>query len=334
MRIRTHVEELALRHTFTISRSSEDVTRVVIAELEHDGVTGLGEASPSSFYDENIDSVRASLEQLGEWLEGRDPLHYRDLLEEASTRLGSNRAALSALDLAVFDWVTRKFGLPLHRLLGLDARRAPLSSFTIGIDSIEKMVAKIREAAGYPIYKIKLGTPDDIGIVRALRKETTAAFRIDANCGWSVSETIDKSKELAELGVEFIEQPLPPEELDAMGDVFEKSAIPVIADESSITPEDVPELRGRFHGINIKLVKCGGILPALRMVHLARAFDMKVMFGCMIESSVAITAAAQLGAMADYLDLDGNILITNDPYSGVRNDGGRLVLPDGWVERC
>jgi len=332
VRILTHVEDLELRHTFTISRESQDVARVVIAEVDDGGVTGSGEASPSAFYDEDVDSIRQALDGIRDWAQSADLGAYRVFLEAAAERLGNARAALCALDTAVFDQVTRRLGVPLHRLLGVDPGRTPVSSFTIGIDTVERMVAKLHEARGYPVYKVKLGMPGDIEIVRALRKETEATIRVDANCGWTASETIEKSHELKALGVEFIEQPLPPGELDAMQEVFAKSALPVIADESSVVPRDVPKLPGRFHGINIKLVKCGGILPALRMVHLARTHGMRVMFGCMIESSVAITAAAQIGSLADYLDLDGNVLITNDPYRGVRNDAGRLVLPDGWVE--
>jgi L-alanine-DL-glutamate epimerase-like enolase superfamily enzyme len=333
MKLSTQLEELRLRHTFTISRESQDLCSVVIAALEHGGITGLGEASPSSYYGEDVGSVTRALESVRGHVEACDPLCYRDLLEGAGERLGANRAALCALDTAVFDWVTRKLEVPLYRLLGLDPRRAPVSSFTIGIDSIERMVAKLREAGGYPIYKVKLGAGRDIEVIRALRRETDAVLRVDANCAWSATETVEKSRELAALGVEFIEQPLPPAELAAMEEVCAKSALPVIADENAVVPADVPALRSRFHGINIKLVKCGGILPALRMVHLARTFGLKVMFGCMIESSVGITAAAQLGALADYLDLDGNLLITNDPYRGVENHHGRLSLPAGWVER-
>jgi len=328
MKIATRVESLKLRHTFTIARGSQDASPVIIAELEHDGITGTGEASPSGFYGENTDSVGSALFGISGWLSTQNPLHYRQVLEEARERLGNNRAALSALDLALFDWVGRKFGLPLYRLLGLDPARLPLSSFTIGIDSVERMIAKLREAHHYPIIKIKLGTKSDIEIVRALRKESRALFRVDANCAWTVSETVEKSRELAELGVEFIEQPLSPDQLQAMEEVHAKSALPLIADESSVVPEDVPRLQGRFHGINIKLVKCGGILPAIRMIHLARTFGLKVMIGCMIESSVACTAGAQIGPLVDYLDLDGPLLITNDPYEGVQYADGALRLPE------
>ncbi|MBN1442549.1 MAG: dipeptide epimerase [Planctomycetes bacterium] len=333
MKLTTRVEELRLRHTFTIFRGSTDIARNVIAELEADGITGIGEASPSGFYHESAESVREVLASIDAFLEQSHPLAYHHFLEDAAERLGENRAALCALDTAVFDWVSRRLGHQVHQLLGLDPSRMPISSFTIGIDTIDRMTEKLREARNYPIIKIKVGTPDDIAVVKRLRGETHAIFRVDANCGWTAREAIEKSPELKALGVEFIEQPLPPDQLDAMEEVFRKSAIPVIADENCVTPEDVPRLVGRFHGINIKLVKCGGILPGLRMAHIARALGLKVMFGCMIESSVLITAAAQIGALADYLDLDGNVLITNDPYRGVENRDGRLILPPLNVER-
>lgn len=327
MKLTTRIEELTLRHTFTISRSSEDVAPTVIAEVEHDGITGTGEASPSGFYGETPSRVEKELGELTEWLAGKSPLFAEPLLAEASERL-SSRAALCALDLAVHDWLGRKLGHPLYRLLGLDPATIPLSTFTIGIDTPEKMVAKLREVPDYPLIKVKVGTPNDLEVLRALRKETRATFRVDANCAWTPEQAIERSFELKELGVEFIEQPIPPDRLDAMEEVRAKSALPVIADESSVVPEDVPGLKGRFDGINIKLVKCGGIRPALRMIHLARTLGLRIMIGCMIESSVCITAGAQIGPMVDYLDLDGAVLITNDPYRGVAFQKGTLLLPD------
>jgi L-alanine-DL-glutamate epimerase-like enolase superfamily enzyme len=328
MKLATRIEQLSLRHTFTISRSSRDVVPVVIAELTHDGITGVGEASPNSFYGDSAEDVRTKLSALGAWVEKINPLCYHDALNEAAGRLGGNRAALSAFDLALHDWVGQKLELPIYRLLGLDATRLPATSFTIGIDSIENMLAKVHEASGYPVIKVKLGTGNDVEIVRALRKETRATLRVDANCSWTAAETIEKSQELKALGVEFIEQPLPPDQLEAMEEVYAKSALPLIADENSIVPDNVPDLRRRFHGINIQLGKCGGIFAALRMIHLARAFGLEVMIGCMIESSVACTAAAQIGPLVDYLDIDGPLLITNDPYEGVEYDKGRLTLPE------
>ena len=330
MKLATRLEQLRLRHTFTISRSSREVVPVVIVELTHDGVTGVGEASPNSFYGDSPEGVQAALSSLADhdWLETIDPLCYHSVLGEAAVRLGENRAALAAFDLALHDWVGRKLGLPLYRLLGLDPTSLPCTSFTIGIDTPENMVAKIREAAGYPVIKIKLGTDNDVEIVRALRKETRATFRVDANCSWTAKETIEKSQELRALGVEFIEQPLPPDQLEAMDEVYAKSVLPLISDENSVVPDNVPDLRGKFHGINIKLVKCGGLFPALRMIHLARTFGLELMIGCMIETSVACTAAAQIGPLVDYLDVDGPLLITNDPYQGVQCDQGRLQLPE------
>jgi len=333
MKLHTAIEEIHLRHTFTISRESQDVVRVVTVELSDGDLVGFGEASPSSFYGEDAEGVQADLQLLEELAAGADPLHYRDVLEQAAEILGDRRGALCAFDTALFDLASRKLGVPLWRLLGLDPARIPLTSFTIGIDTIEQMLRKLQEARDYPILKVKLGTPQDIEIIRQLRRETDAVFRVDANCGWTVAETIEKSAELKALGVEFIEQPLPPEQLEAMEEVCRRSALPVIADENSVIPEDIPALAGRFHGINIKLVKCGGILPALRMVHLARTLGLQVMFGCMIETSILISAAAQLGPLADYLDLDGNVLIEDDPYAGVENEAGRLVLGEGRLRR-
>lgn len=301
---------------------------MVIAELDHDGIVGIGEACPNRYYNETPESIVDALAAQKAWLATRSPLGYTHFLEEAEEKLAECRGALSCLDLAVFDWVGKKLGQPLYRLFGLDLNRSPSTSYTIGIDSVENMVVKIREAAGFPIIKIKLGTPDDIEIVRALREQTEAVFRVDANCGWSVQEAIEKSKELAALGVEFIEQPLPANQLEAMEEVYAKSALPLVADENSVGPADVVHLRGRFHGINIKLVKCGGLLPAMRMVHLARTFGLKLMLGCMVDSSVSATAAAHLGPMMDYLDLDGPLLITNDPYRGVEYIDARPVPPD------
>lgn len=329
MKLTTRVERLHLRHTFRISRGAEDTSEVVIAEIEHEGVTGLGEASPSEYYGETPRSVEESLRGISRWLSGEKPEHFRHVLDDARSRLGPARGALCALDLALMDWNGKKLGWPLHRFLGLDPARVPPTSFTIGIDSIPRMVEKLRETGDWPVIKVKLGTAEDLEIVRALREHSSARFRVDANCAWTAAEAIEKSRELASLGVELIEQPLPPDRLDDMERVRRESALPVFADENAVVPEDVPGLAGKFHGVNIKLVKCGGILPAIRMVHLARTLDLRVMFGCMIESSIACTAAAQLGPLADHMDIDGPLLITDDPYRGVEYSRGAVRLPGG-----
>lgn len=328
MKISTRIARLRLRHTFTISRGSAGESSVVFVEIEHDGITGLGESAPSAFYGHSAQGVLEALEELAPWLADQSPLKYTRILDEALDRLDGNRAALCALDVALHDWAAKSLGVPLWKMLGLPPAPPPVTSYTIGIDSIAKMAEKLREFDGYPIFKIKLGRDNDIEMVEALRKETRAVFRVDANCAWTADEAIEKSKALARLGVEFIEQPLAPERLEEMERVCRDSALPLIADESAERPEDVAALRGRFDGINVKLVKCGGIAPAMRMLKSAREMGLKTMAGCMIESSLLCTAAAHLGALLDYADLDGPLLIGDDPYQGARYERGTMTLPE------
>lgn len=327
MKLSFRTFDLQLRHTFTISRGSSDVVTVLVVELDHDGIVGYGETSPYGFYGQDLASVRRDLESIEPWFTEQNPMEYRVVLEEAGRRLGKNTQALCALDLALHDWVGKRLSVPVYSLLGLRGEGIPPTTYTIGIDTIEKMTEKLREFPGFPIYKIKLGTDRDIEIVRELRKTTDAVFRVDANCAWTPKQTIEYSKELAKLNVEYIEQPMPPERLDEMDEVYRRSALPLVADENSVVPEDIADLRGRFHGINIKLVKCGGLQPALRMIALARTFGMRIMIGCMIESSNLCTAAAHLGSLVDYLDLDGPLLIGNDPFTGMTIERGAITLP-------
>jgi L-alanine-DL-glutamate epimerase-like enolase superfamily enzyme len=231
------------------------------------------------------------------------------------------------LDQAAHDLWGKKCGQPVYKLWGLTLDRTPLSNYTIGIDTLEKMVSKMEEYAGWPIYKIKLGTPDDLRIVAELRRHTPAVFRIDANCGWTPEETIANSRELKTLDVEFIEQPLPADDWEGMKRVFSESALPVIADESCQVEEDVDRCHGTFHGVNIKLGKCGGMTPARRMIRRARELGMKVMIGCMSESTVGISAIAQFLPLLDYVDMDGAELIARDIATGVRLDRGRAIFP-------
>jgi L-Ala-D/L-Glu epimerase len=242
--------------------------------------------------------------------------------------LGHNRFALCALDQAAHDLWGKKLGQPVYRLWGLDLRQIPVSDYTIGIDTIPVMVSKMQEFDGWPIYKIKLGTSDDLTIVRELRRHTSAIFRIDANCAWSAEQTIANARELRNLGVEFIEQPLPPDDWEGMRRVFAESALPVIADESCLVEEDVDRCRPCFHGINIKLTKCGGMTPARRMIERAHALGMKVMIGCMTESTVGISAIAQFLPLLDYVDMDGAVLIAKDVATGVRLEKGQAVFPE------
>jgi len=242
--------------------------------------------------------------------------------------MAGSAAARAAVDVAFHDLAGKKLGVPLHRMLGLSPKKTPLTSFTIGIDSLDVVRKKTREAAEYPVLKVKLGAGNDIEIVRTIREETDALIRVDANAGWTLDEALRIVPQLAELGVELVEQPLPAGDFHCLRSLRSQVDLPIFADESVITSTDVPRLAGCIDGVNIKLMKTGGIREAVRLIHTARAYGMMVMLGCMIETSVAISAAAQLSPLVDFADLDGNLLISNDPYTGVRVDQGRLVLPE------
>jgi L-alanine-DL-glutamate epimerase-like enolase superfamily enzyme len=230
--------------------------------------------------------------------------------------------------MAWYDLLGKRLGAPVYELLGLDPADTPRTSFTIGIDTPQTMAQKAAEAQQYPVLKVKVGTPNDRANLEAIRRERpNAVIRVDANEGWTPKEAVRRIAELAEFELEFVEQPVPASDLEGLGYVRSSVSLPVIADEACIVPADVPRVAPYVDGINIKLMKCGGIYPALQMIHLARAHHLQVMMGCMIESSVAITAAAQLAPLLDYADLDGNLLIDDDPFQGVTVRDGRLVLP-------
>jgi len=320
--------ELKLRHTFTISRSSMDAARNVMVRLEHDGIVGIGEAPPSEYYGQDQKTVMAALDKIKGEL-GRDPFLIEDILENLTSKFAGDLAAVAAVDMALHDWLGKKLGQPLWRILGLNPASTPVTSYTIGIDTTEKMVDKVREAPEFPILKVKVGTDRDDEILSAIREETDRTIRVDANAAWQPREAAHRIQALAAYDLEFVEQPVPAGSPESLRRVRESVDLPVISDESSVVPEDVPGLFGCVDGINIKLSKCGGIRQALKMINTARSAGLKVMLGCMIESSVAITAAAQLSPLADYADLDGNLLVSNDPARGVAVNRGRLVLPEG-----
>lgn len=300
----------------------------MIVELEHDGITGLGEAAPSERYRESPQTVEAFLKNV-RLDRFDDPFQLDDILSYMNTIAPGNGSAKAAIDIALHDWIGKKLGIPLWKLWGLNKDKTPPTSFTIGIDSLEIIEQKVREAAPYPILKIKVGVPNDEEIVKTIRKVTDKPIRVDANEGWKSKEQArDKILWLEEQGVEFVEQPLPARDLEGTAWVRERVHVPIIADESVTDIESIPGLRGAFDGINIKLMKCGGLREAMRMIHAAKSMGMKIMLGCMIESSVGISAAAQLSPLVDYADLDGNILTTNDPFEGVRVIEGKLILND------
>lgn len=321
---------LTLRHTFATSRSASDVARNVLVRLRWDGLEGLGEAAPVRYYGQSQGTCLRALRRMAKILRGRAPFDLEAILAELRAKFPNEPSAIAALDIALHDLLGKKLRLPLWKYWGLDPRQTPRTSFTIGIDTLEKVVAKVAEAERYPVLKIKVGVAGDLEIMREVRRlAPKKTLRVDANCGWTVKETIAKAKMLEKLGVEFIEQPIPPGNNAALKRIKNAIGLPLMTDESSLVPEDVPALRGCVDGINIKLVKCGGLRAGMQMIHTARACGLKIMLGCMIESSVLISAAAQLSPLVDYADLDGNLLIVDDPFRGVRIDGdARLILPE------
>jgi L-alanine-DL-glutamate epimerase-like enolase superfamily enzyme len=246
----------------------------------------------------------------------------------ARAAVAGQAAAEAALDIALHDLAGQRMGVPLHALFGLDPRVGPETSFTIGMDTPEVVAQKVREASDYAYLKVKMGSDDDRAVLTAVRDVTDRPVRVDANEGWTIDSARERLPWLARMGVEFVEQPLPAAQLEETRALRRESPLPFFADESVHRASDIPRLAGAFDGINIKLMKCGGIGEALRMIAVARAHGMKVMLGCMIESSIAITAAAHLLPLVDAADLDGSVLLAHDPYFGAVMAGGRLVLPD------
>jgi len=304
------------------------VCRTLVVELEEDGVRGYGEAGENPYYGATFDNMTAALGRVRAEVESRGLTDPAALWEKLRPQLQENTFAQSALDMAAWDLWGKLHGWPVWRLWGLSLDDLPPSDYTIGIDALDVMVAKLAEFPGWPVYKIKLGTPDDLDIVRRLREVTDAAFRVDANCGWTADEAIRNAAALRELGVEYVEQPLGPEDRRGMRQVYARSVLPVIADESCRGEADVDACRGLFHGVNVKLVKCGGLTSARRMLLRARELGMKTMIGCMTESSVGISAVAQLLPLVDYADLDGALLLARDCAAGVTIDRGRVVFPE------
>ena len=327
MKLSFHPYDLRLKHTFTTARGGRDVQTNVFLELEHEGIIGYGESAPISRYGETAETVSQFLSRL-DLARFESPFEVESILTFVDS-LGEGNAAKAGIDIALHDWIGKKLGVPLFKHWGLDKRSTPKSSFTIGIANPGIIEAKLREAEAYPILKVKLGGDNDEEIIRTIRKVTQKTLRVDANEGWKKKEVaVEKIKWLEQEGVEFVEQPMPATDLDGTAWVHERVNLPLIADENSLRLRDVPKLQGIFDGINIKLMKCTGLREALKMVSTARACGMKVMTGCMIESSVGISAAAQFSPLIDYADLDGNVLISNDPFEGVRSLDGGLMLTD------
>lgn len=327
MQMIIHEIRLPLRHSFTTAHGTTNEQQGVIIELSDGGLSGYGEAVCIRREGLGVPDIRAALESARSMIESTrldDPVEF---WAECAQVLGDHRVALSAVDQAAHDLWGKRLGEPVWKLWGLSAEDIPYSDYTIGIDDIDRMVAKVAEFADWPIFKIKLGTERDLDVVRALREHTTAVFRVDANCAWTVDQTLDHARGLADLGVEFIEQPVAPGAGSDQVRLHVESALPLMADESCLGEEDIDACACGFAGVNIKLAKCGGLTPARRMINRARSHGLKVMVGCMTESTVGISAIAQLLPLVDYADIDGAVLVAHDVADGVRLERGRPVLP-------
>ena len=310
---------LAFRHPFTISRGTKTHQPTLVVELELNGIRGYGEAPAITYYQIPVEKMMADLLAKKGFVEKfslTDPERYWHYLHHLFPQ---NNFLVCALDMAGWDLYGRMRGKPLYTYWNADKEAKPMTDYTIGIDTIEKMVEKIEEKP-WPVYKIKLGTEKDLEIVEALRKHTDAVLRVDANAAWTLQEALEKIAALKDLGVELIEQPLAKDDWEGMKVLFQKSELPLIADESCVTEGDVLKCHGHFHGVNIKLTKCSGITPAKRMIREARRLDMKVMLGSMNESTIGSAAIAHLSPLADFLDMDGPLLLREDLATGLHFD--------------
>jgi L-alanine-DL-glutamate epimerase-like enolase superfamily enzyme len=340
--------DLRTRHVFGLSRGAEQVFHNLIVRIRWQGLEGVGEAAPSAYYGERAETCQASLPlywaeargRLGELLRLADPLEaFEDLHRAWDGCLRRNGAARAGLDMALWDLWGKSRGVPVGPAwrgeppggpaAGGASLNCPPTSYTIAIDVPATLDERLESAAPYSVLKVKLGGPDDLGTLRRIRESTDKPVRVDANCAWHGPEAVERLKPLVELGLEMIEQPCPPMDLDGLRQVREAFGVPVYADESAETLEDVASMAGRVDGINVKLVKCGGPTRALGYIRRAHRLGLEVMLGCMIETSVGITAAAHLAPLADRLDLDGALLLERDPFRGVEWPGGRPALPAG-----
>lgn len=328
-RVETEVIRLNLRHTWTTVMSSSQYRENLYVRLNRDGLTGRGEGAPIPRYKETALTGQKAVESVRGLLESGDPLQFQKVLYEAFSRINGEYAAKAAIDIAVMDWATQRMGIPLYRLFGLDPADAPITTFSIGIDTPEITRQKVREAEAFPVLKIKVGLKTDEETMAAVRSVTKKPLRVDANEGWtSKEEAVHKINWLESQGVEFVEQPLPAPMIEETRWVRSRVHIPIIADEACLHASDIPKLAEAFDGVNVKLDKAGGVMEAYRMISIARSLKLKTMLGCMISSSVSVTAAAHLSPLVDFADLDGGLLISNDPFDGVTVERGKLMLPN------
>ncbi len=331
MRLHAEIINVHTRHPFIIARGGQSEYQVVWVRLtDSDGAEGWGEAAPSRFYGETAESVMTAMARFTPIMERAEAWSIEAVERELEKELRWNAAARCAISSALHDLAAKRLGVPLYRMWGLAGMPTPLSSFTIGIAPDEETLrARVQEAAAYPILKIKLGTPRDAATLRIVRAEAPkATLRVDANAAWTAKQALGMLDVLAEVGVDMLEQPLPAHDLAGLRFVRERSHIPVVADESCLVASDIPKLEGVVDGVNIKLAKCGSLREAMRMIATARAHGMRVMCGCMIESSLGIASAAHFSPLLDDADLDGAALLSDDPFSGPSIPAGRITLSD------
>jgi L-alanine-DL-glutamate epimerase-like enolase superfamily enzyme len=330
MKLSHQTIELKPTHPFVIARGGYAHHRNVIVRItDDDGVEGFGEAAPNRYYGESVASVIAALGQFKPLLERADPMSLESIEAQLNRTLRGNASAKGAVSSALHDLLGKRLGLPVHRIWGLDPETAPQSSFTIAIAENHELEQRVREAREYPILKIKLGTDRDMEIVRIVRDAAPGKrLRVDANAAWTAKHAVRMSEFLVEHGVEMLEQPVAGNDIEGLRFVRKRAKLPVFADESCLVATDIPKLAGAVDGINIKLAKCGSLREAMRMIHTARALDMQVMAGCMIESSLGISAIAQIAPLLDAADFDGAALLATDPFRGTSITGGSIKLSD------
>ena len=320
---------LKLRHTWTIARNSSSEKKNGLLTLTAGGITGYGETAANVRYGQSWESGEAAFAKVKEACAGLSPWEHLAWLERAEAVAGGDSQVVAALDMALWDWKGKAVGQPVWKLLGVPTGRMAQTTFSIGIDTAEVMKEKVKEAEPYPLLKVKVGLASDEENVAAIRSVTTKPIRVDANEGWkSVEEAVKKIAWLKTMGIEFVEQPLPAARNAEMKAVKAGSVLPLVADESVLHVKDVPSLVGLFDGINAKLAKCGGVTRAYELAALGRALGFKLMLGCMIESSLGIAAAVAVAPLYDWLDLDGNLLVANDPWKGLKLTDGRWELPE------
>jgi L-alanine-DL-glutamate epimerase-like enolase superfamily enzyme len=327
MKVKYWSYQLKFRHPFTISKGTKTHQPTLIVELEHMDIKGYGEAPAIAYYNIPVEKMIADLEAKKMFVEKfafTDPERYWHYLHHL---IPNNHFLVCALDIAAWDLYGKMKGKPLYQLWNGDISKNPITDYTIGIDSIEKMVAKLKEKP-WPIYKIKVGTADDIAIVKALRENSNAILRVDANAAWDLETALQLIPQLKELGVELVEQPLAKDNWEGMKVLYKESPLPLYADEACVYEQDVEKCKDHFHGINIKLTKCSGITPARRMITKARELDLKVMLGCMNESTVGSAAMAHLLPFIDQVDMDGPLLLEEDVATGLTYDFGKVTCSD------